>query len=141
MHEHDETEALSREFLDHMRNPRNQGAFDDPSGTAEMTGQCGDSISVTILVEGDRIMGVRAEPRGCAFTVVCASAMSVLARGKALDEALGLDPEDIVTEVGGLPEDHLHCARLALNTLGEAITDHLERNGGSRPDGERAATG
>jgi nitrogen fixation NifU-like protein len=41
--------------------------------------------------------------------------------------ALRLQPENVSDELGGLPEDHLHCARLAVNTLGEAIEAHYRR--------------
>ncbi len=129
MHEHHSLDRLPREFLEHMRFPHNQGVLENPDGIAEMTGQCGDSIAVGIHVDGDVIRGIRVLPTGCAFTVVCSSAMSLLADGKTLDEALRLEPRDIVREIGGLSEDHQHCARLALNALGEAITDHLERSG------------
>lgn len=58
------------------------------------------------------------------YTLVCASAMSELAKGRNLDQALELEPQDVVAALGGLPQDHLHCARLAVNTLGEAIADY-----------------
>jgi len=45
---------------------------------------------------------------------------------------LELEPHDVVTALGGLPEDHLHCARLAVNTLGEAIADYYSKV--SHPD-------
>jgi NifU-like protein involved in Fe-S cluster formation len=53
--------------------------------------------------------------------------MCSLADGLDLDQALEIQPEDVETELGGLPEDHLHCARLAVNTLGEAIADYYKR--------------
>jgi hypothetical protein len=53
----------------------------------------------------------------------------LLAKGKTINDALWLEPEDVAREVGGLPENHMHCARLALNVLGEAIADYLERRG------------
>ena len=66
-------------------------------------------------------------PQGCVYTLVCASAMSELAKGRDLDQALELEPHDVADALGGLPEDHLHCARLAVNTLGEAIADYYRR--------------
>ncbi len=141
MHHDSTPETLSERFLDHMRNPRNQGDMERPSGAAEMTGQCGDSIGVSIHVADGRIRDIRVQPTGCAFTLVCASAMSVLAHGKSLDDALTIETEHVVAEVGGLPEDHLHCARLALNTLGEAIADHLEKSGKGPGPGKVAAAG
>ena len=53
--------------------------------------------------------------------------MSELVKGKSLDEVLYFEPDDIVANLGGLPEDHMHCARLAVNTLGEAIADYYEK--------------
>jgi len=116
-----------QEFLEHMRHPQNQGTLTNPNGSAEMTGQCGDSIAVGIRVDGDCISDIRALPNGCAYTLACSSAMSLLAKGKTINDALWLEPEDVARELGGLPEDHMHCARLALNALGEALADHLER--------------
>jgi nitrogen fixation protein NifU and related proteins len=57
----------------------------------------------------------------------CLSAMSVLATRLSIEEALKLQPENIADELGGLPEDHLHCARLAINTLGEAIAEYYRK--------------
>lgn len=122
-------EDLPRKFQEHMRHPHNQGTLANPGGSAEMTGQCGDSIAVDIRLDGDSIRDIRARPTGCVYTLVCSSAMSRLAKGRTINEALWLEPEDVAREVGGLPEDHMHCARLALNALGEAIADHLERAG------------
>lgn len=100
------------------------GELPEPDGRSELTGQCGDSIGVHILVREGVLEQVAVQPRGCAYTLACASAVSVLARGRTLDEALELAPEDVMAELGGLPEDHAHCARLAVNTLGEAIAEY-----------------
>ncbi|MGE4552261.1 MAG: iron-sulfur cluster assembly scaffold protein [Desulfovibrionaceae bacterium] len=127
MHTESTLENLSPKFLRHMQTPENLGELDAPSGHARLTGQCGDSIGLSIQVEGDAIRAIRVQPEGCAYTLVCASAVSVLAADRALDDVLTLTPQDVIDEVGGLPEDHHHCARLALNALGEAIADYLEQ--------------
>ena len=81
-------------------------------------------MDVALRVDDGIITDIRVAPHGCIYTVACASAMSELARGRELDQALELDPQEVVAALGGLPEDHLHCARLAVNTLGEAISDY-----------------
>jgi nitrogen fixation NifU-like protein len=53
--------------------------------------------------------------------------MSELAKGRDLDHALKLEPHDLADDPGGLPEERLHCARLADNTQGEAIADYYRR--------------
>ncbi len=73
------------------------------------------------------IQGIGAATRGCIYTVACASALASLVRGLNLEGALRLEPQGLELELGGLPEDHWLCARLAVNALGEAIEDHLRR--------------
>lgn len=115
---------VGEQFLCLARYPKNIGTLDNPSGQGAAVGQCGDSIEVSLQIETGAIAEIKVLPRGCIYTVVCASAMSELAKGKELNQALELEPQDVVTALGGLPEDHLHCARLAVNTLGEAIADY-----------------
>jgi len=118
---------LNDRFIRHVNVPSNLGAIESFSGRALGVGQCGDSVEVTLKVIGERIADIRCQPSGCAFTIACASAMSELARNCKLEQALEISPQDVEAELGGLPEDHLHCARLAVNTLGEAIADCYRR--------------
>ncbi len=120
-------EGAAEAFIDHMRHPRNVGGMENPSGSASLTGSCGDSIGVQVMVKDGVLAMVRVQPSGCAYTLVCASAMSMLAQGRSLDGALAVTPEEVAAALGGLPEDHMHCARLAVNTLGEAIADSFAR--------------
>jgi len=110
-------------FQRHARFPRHLGLLAAAHGRATGVGSCGDAIEMTIRLDGETIADIGHRPNGCAYTVACASAVSMLAHGRSIDEALRLQPEDVENELGGLPEDHRHCARLAVNTLGEAIAD------------------
>lgn len=118
---------VGAQFLYLAQNPKNIGLLDNPSGKGTAVGQCGDSIEVSLRIDGGVIAEIKVLPLGCVYTLVCASAMSELAKGRDLDLALELEPHDVVTAVGGLPDDHLHCARLAVNTLGEAIADYYSK--------------
>ena len=113
-----------RRFWQHARAPHNLGSCDVPSGSAVGVGSCGDKIRVDLRVVDDVLKEVKCIPQGCVYTLACASAMSVLATGRSIEQALKLQPEDVANELEGLPEDHLHCARLAVNTLGNAIADY-----------------
>jgi nitrogen fixation NifU-like protein len=124
---------LDDRFIRHVNVPSNIGVIELPSGRALGVGQCGDSVQVTLTVIDKRITDIRCQPRGCAFTIACASAMSELARHRTLEDALEISAQDVEAELGGLPEDHLHCARLAVNTLGEAIADCYRQRAPSSP--------
>jgi nitrogen fixation NifU-like protein len=95
---------------------------------------------VTLRVEGEYIRDIRYLPRGCAFTIACSSAMSELAKNRTLEQALEISPQDVEFELGKLPEDHLHCARLAVNTLGEAIADCYRRRVSPTPRPDNPAS-
>ncbi len=97
--------------------------LENADGRAIGVGSCGDSLEITLRLQGETIAEIGYCPKGCHFTVACGRAVSSLALGRTVEQALSLQPEDVEQELGGLPEDHRHCARLAVNTLGEAIAD------------------
>ena len=131
---------LNSRFIRHVNVPSNLGTIEPPSGRALGVGQCGDSVEVTLKVIGERISDIHYQPRGCAFTIACASTLSELAQNRTLEQALEISPQDVEAELGGLPEDHLHCARLAVNTLGEAIADCYRRRVAPTSNSDNAAS-
>lgn len=116
----------------HARRPLGLGRLTNPQGLATGVGQCGDSVEVGLRVVGETIDAVGVVPKGCVYTLACASALVSLVKGLTVEAAPRLASQDIAQELGGLPEDHVHCARLAINTLGEAIEDYLRQQGPTR---------
>jgi nitrogen fixation NifU-like protein len=113
-----------RRFWRHAHVPHNLGSCEASNGSAIGVGSCGDKIRVDLHIVNNILEEVKCAPQGCVYTQACASAMSVLATGCTVEQALKLQPEDVANELEGLPEDHLHCARLAINTLGNAIAEY-----------------
>ncbi|MEW6261209.1 MAG: iron-sulfur cluster assembly scaffold protein [Thermodesulfobacteriota bacterium] len=126
-HSDDIPANLDKRFFAHAEYPRNLGRIDGADGQATGKGVCGDSMDIYLCIRGEKIHRVGQIPHGCLYTVASASAVSDLCLGKRLDEALRITPEDVAGVLGGLPEDHMHCARLAVNTLGEAIEDYYRK--------------
>ena len=122
-----ELALMDARFWSHARTPRytNPLAAVDAEGAA--VGSCGDAMRIRIHVKEGCIDGIQHIPDGCVYTIACASAVSALANGVDLEAALAIQPDHVAGELGGLPDDHLHCARLAVNTLGEAIADYYGR--------------
>ena len=123
---------VSDRFLAHVEHPCNMGELNQANGKARGVGTCGDAIEVFIQVHDNTIQDISHLPHGCLYTIACASAMTSLAKGLPLEEVLKLMPQDVATELGGLPDDHQHCAALAINTLGEAIDDYYRKLWGRR---------
>jgi nitrogen fixation NifU-like protein len=126
-HHNRPTPSLNSRFFMHAQLPQNLGRLEAADGSAKGIGTCGDSIEVFFCVQNRTISSIKHFPIGCVYTIACASAMSMLVQGRSLEEALNLTPEDVAEELGGLPEDHLHCASLAVNTLGEAIEEYYRK--------------
>jgi nitrogen fixation NifU-like protein len=108
-------------------NPKNLGSIDDADGFARITGPCGDTMSIWLKIQGDRILDAGFTTDGCTTSLASASMATVIAKDSRLEEALNISQQDILEALGGLPQDSEHCALLAANTLKAAIQDYLER--------------
>jgi len=114
------------ELIEHIRRPRNLGMLPNADVAVTALGSCGDAIDVSLVVKNRRIQRVGYMPHGCAFTLACASVASTMAQGRTLAEARReVQPMAIDAALGGLPEDHGHCASLAASAIWKAITVYL----------------
>ena len=117
------TERMIKESYD----PQNVGRMSDPDGFGEITGSCGDTMEFYMRMKDGQINEILFYTDGCETTIACGSVATQLAQGKGLEETLAITNEDIMDELGGLPEDHLHCAQLTTDTLRKAVTNYLAR--------------
>ena len=111
--------------IDHAQNPRNVGNIPDADGFASVTGSCGDTMEIWLRVRNGTIANATFWTDGCGTSIAAGSMVTELARGKGAAEALKITPDDVLKALGGLPEDSVHCALLAADTLKEAIRDYL----------------
>ena len=109
--------------------PYNEGIIDQPDGHARVTGPCGDTIEISLRIQGDKIMESRFRVNGCAVSRACASIAAALVKGKDLEEAWDIDEKEIAKGLPVLPADHQHCAILARDTLRQAIEKYIKSNG------------
>ena len=115
----------SEKVIDHAMNPRNVGSMPDAEGFAAVTGPCGDTMEIWLEVKDGRISNATFWTDGCGTTIAAGSMVTELARGQSIAEAQRISQKDILDALGGLPDEDLHCALLASNTLREAIRDYL----------------
>lgn len=120
--------GYSQKVLQHFQNPKNAGVIEDADGIGEINVQeCGDLLRVFIKVEKDMITDVKYQIKGCAAAIACASAMTELAIGKSIKEALLVSEDDIAEALDGLPELKLHCSNLGAAGLKKAIMNYFEK--------------
>jgi nitrogen fixation NifU-like protein len=121
----DMKKVYSEKTIDHFLNPRNLGGIPAPDGFGRITGPCGDTMEISLKVRDGRVMSTSFWTDGCGPSIASGSMVTELAKEKSVLEAQKITQQDILDALGGLPEDSVHCALLAANTLKEAIKDYL----------------
>lgn len=127
-------------ILDHNRSPRNFGRLEPSDASAVGHNPlCGDALSLTLRLEGDRLSDLKFNGQGCAISIASASLMGEAVRGKSLGEVETLYREvhSLLTEptyvpsvplgklmaLGGVREypARVKCASLCWHTLQAAL--------------------
>ncbi len=127
-------------ILDHNKRPRNFRTIDGASHHANgFNPLCGDKLSLTLQLDGERIADVAFQGSGCAISKASASLMTDAVKGKSLGEALALfgrfhtmvttPPAEPVENMGKLSvlagvrefPVRVKCASLAWHTLKAAL--------------------
>ena len=113
--------------VDHYLNPRNLGRMENHDGYANVTSPCGDSMWLWLKVRYDSRTGKDVIQNATFICDICVGAVSAgsmlteLIEGKTIKKALAIKQDDSLRELGGLPEQFVHCAALAEDTLKAAI--------------------
>jgi nitrogen fixation NifU-like protein len=92
-------------------------------GYGMRTGDCGDTVEMFLVLDGERIRGVGYDCHGCLNTNACANSVAHLAEGKTLDDAWQITPQTIVDDLETLPAADTHCAELAVGAFYLALTN------------------
>ena len=113
--------ALGYDRMERVFNP-------DCYGTR--TGDCGDTVEFFLTVETGLIKHIAFDIDGCRNTQATANTVAEIAEGKSVDQGWQITPEQVAEYLETLPEDHFHCAELAvgafylaLSSLNESTSD------------------
>jgi nitrogen fixation NifU-like protein len=113
---------------DHFFHPRNVGRLTSPSGSGTVGNpSCGDVMTIDIKVEHGIIKDAKFQTYGCAAAIASGSMTTELIKGRNISECKKLTMNDIVTKLGGLPEEKTHCSNLATEALKKAIDDYQKK--------------
>lgn len=110
--------------IDHFNNPRNVGELETGIVGEVSSKVCGDTTFIYLDVEDGIIKDVKFKTFGCAAAIASSSMLTTMAVGKTLEEAKQITNDDIVKELGGLPEVKIHCSVLAADALRQAIENY-----------------
>ena len=123
----EDLKIFPKKVVELFYNPQNWGSMQDWNVEKSCyKGPCGDTIQFFIEIEDGIIKDAKFLTDGCGATVAAGSMTTILIKGKPIDYAINLKAEDIEKELGGLPEDHKHCALLAELSLKEALKKYIK---------------
>ena len=123
----DEETDFSKKVIDEYKNPSNFGVIENPDALGEIKGPCGDTIKIMLKVENSRIYNVRFLTDGCGTSIACGSMLTKMIKGKTIDEVSTVTSEELNNALDGLPENHVHCTVLAVNTLRKAMESYRKK--------------
>ena len=84
-------------------------------------GTCGDRITFSVQIDGQRVSDAGFEADGCGATTAAGSAAVSLVRGEPLLDAARIGAPEIASELGGLSPGKLHAAEVAADGLARAL--------------------
>jgi len=122
----DARKIYSEKVIERWLNPRNLGKIRKPDGFAKIKGPCGDTMQISFKVKDHKISKIRFMTDGCASSIASGSMATELAKGKKIEEAVKISQQMILDALDVLPEESVHCALLASNTLKEAIRNYFD---------------
>jgi len=121
--------TFSKIVLDECKNPQNIGRLKNPDGIGKITGSCGDTMEFHLRVKKKRVTEIQFITDGCAPTIACGSMLTKMVIDKILKDVSVISNQDLIKALDGLPEENLHCAKLAVDTLQKALENYLTKEG------------
>ncbi len=130
-------ELYPEKVVDYGSNPANYGTIDSPDGYAIMPDECGKDVEMFLRIRQEKVDEAKFIAGGCIFTVAACNAAAEMARGKTWQECLSINISSIVEHLGGMPEDHLHCALFAARIFQRTLKSYIIKKSRGQGAGER----
>jgi len=131
-------------IMDHYKNPRNRGEFEDDSVTVSLNNPtCGDRIQIQMKLEDGKVQDAKFVGEGCSISLASASMMTQAVKGLTVEQALAIselfsnmmlgkeiDPDEFdigdIEALQGVAKfpARIKCATLAWKAMEKGIADH-----------------
>ena len=116
-----EDENFSPTVLKEYRHPSNFCLMEDPDAVGKIKGPCGDTMMIMLKIHQQKITKICFWTDGCGTSVACGSMLTKLIKGQSIEDVAKIKSEDLNRALDGLPDTHVHCTLLAVNTLKKAL--------------------
>jgi len=126
----------SQKVKEHFFKPRNIQLDIPAPNTFDATATigsviCGDMMQVWLKIdkETEKVEKMTWKTFGCASAIASTSVLSEMVASKTLAEARKITAEQIVKELGGLPQNKIHCSVMGDKALRMAINNYYRSLG------------
>lgn len=116
-----ERQTFSEKVIDEFQNPKNFCKLKNANSSGKITGVCGDTMEIFLKIDNNEIINASFLTDGCGATIACGSFITQMIKGKRVKDVLKITDKDLIDALDGLPDENLHCARLAVSTVHRAL--------------------
>ena len=121
--------GFSDKYLQHFSHPVGVGEFEpyDAIGQVEHEGGgCFDRIKLTLMVNNEAVTDLRFRARACSGTIAACSALVEYVAGKPISELVEMGAHDLISALGGIPDNKQHSVELAVKALSSALGQYKQ---------------
>lgn len=121
-----EKEIFSEKVINEYQNPKNFCKLENANSSVKITGVCGDTMEFFLKICNHKIINASFLTDGCGATIACGSKITQMIIGKTIEDVENMTPEDLIDALDGLPDENLHCAKLAVDTVHKALWNYKQ---------------
>lgn len=115
----------SEKVIDHYRNPRNVGKINNADAVGEAGSlACGDSLKIYLKIDNGIVTDAKFQTFGCGSAVASSSILTEMIIGRPVEEVKKITNKDIADELGGLPQEKMHCSVMGYEALEDALKNY-----------------
>ena len=114
----------SEAVIEHLMDPRNRGALEDSNAIAVsgVPGR-GPFFLLKCRIVDQVVEEAKFDSHNCGITVACGSVLTVLMKGRTIQDCRSIEAAALIELLGGIPVDKQHVPLLAIATLRQALQE------------------